>query len=200
MNFNKKRSQSILVLILIFFLVPFMVHSQKENHKYPYGKINPLAPKHVGDYAQLIGKCNCKSVAKNQEGLWGDTVNMTWTFRYIMDGMAVQDETIKEDGLHSGSIRLYNPDSSKWYVHYYTSAPTPTPRTLSTWEGNKTEDGKMVLYREQKAPNGTEGFYRLTFSEISEEGYNWIGEWVNTDETFTYSTWKIFCRKEDVHN
>ena len=33
---------------------------------------------------------------------------------------------------------------------------------LSTWEGNR-KDGKIVLYRDSPAPNGTLGDYRLTF-------------------------------------
>jgi hypothetical protein len=186
-SFNKNKIN----LLIIFFLLPVWLMAQKDN---PYGTINPLAPKMLADFDPLIGKCNCKSISKNQEGFWADTVDMTWTFKYIMDGMAVQDETIKEDGRHSGSIRQYNPDSSKWYVHYYSTSAAP--QNLPTWEGEKTENGDIVLYNEQKAPNGTEGFYRLTFSNISEHGYDWIGEWVNTAETFSFPTWKIFCIRE----
>ena len=85
-----------------------------------------------------------------------------------MNGMAVQDETLKEDGKHSGSIRQYNADSVKWYVHYYSSSSATS--TLSSWEGNKMENGNIVLYRDQPAPNGTPGFYRLTFSNNLEKG------------------------------
>jgi hypothetical protein len=118
---------------------------------------------------------------------------MQWKFKYIMDGMAVQDETLKSDGKHSGSIRQYNADSSRWYVHYYASA-IATPR-LSTWEGN-LEDGKIILKMPQAAPNGTEGFSRLTFYEMTPKSYKWIGEWVSKDGTsFIYPFWKIECTK-----
>ena len=110
-----------------------------------------------------------------------------------MNGLAVQDETLKEDGVYSGSIRQYNADSSRWYVHYYTTA-AKVP-TLPAWEGNKNQSGEIVLYRPQTAPNGMEGMFRLTFSNISETGYDWTGAWVDPSETIEYPTWKIFCQR-----
>lgn len=119
-------------------------------------------------------------------------MQMTWSFKYIMNGLAIQDETLKADGAHSGSIRQFNSDSSKWYVHYYSSSVIPV--TLASWEGNKVQD-KIILYRAQKAPNGFDGFYKITFYNMDETGYDWLGEWVNADETIRYPTWKIFCEK-----
>ena len=58
-----------------------------------------------------------------------------------------------------------------------------------------TEEGKIILYREQQAPNGMDGFSRLTFYDLSEKGYRWIGEWVDKTEKIVYPTWKIKCTK-----
>ena len=160
----------------------------------PFGKLNPKAPKETADYAPLIGKCQCTSSTRKQDQTWAEPQEMTWTFKYIMNGNSVQDETLKEDGSHSGSIRQYIPDSTSWYVHYYANK-TPTA-ILSAWKGGMKGDS-IVLYREQKAPNGTEGFFRITFSDISEKGFKWLGEWVNTTETFSYPTWKIVCIKTE---
>jgi len=157
---------------------------------HPYGLPNPEAPEQIKDFAPLIGKCECESITRNPDQSWKEPVPMTWTFKYIMNGMGVQDETLKADGRHSGSIRQFHKDSLRWYVHYYSSA-APTP-TLSSWEGNK-KDGKIILYRDQKAPNGMDGYYRLTFYDISKEGYKWIGEWTSTDESIVFPTWKINC-------
>ncbi len=167
----------------------------KPTEENPYGKPNPEAPEQIKEYAPLIGICDCKSESRKADNTWADPVNMTWTFKYIMNGMAIQDETLKEDGAHSGSIRQFNADSSKWYVHYYSTAAAP--KTLSTWEGNAT-DTSIVLYKEQKAPNGMDGFFRLTFYDISENGYKWIGEWVDPMGKISFATWKIACirRKE----
>lgn len=163
------------------------------NAVYPFGQMNPDAPQELADYAPLIGLCDCQSISRIDQNTWADTVDMTWTYRYILNGMGVQDETLKSDGKNGGSIRQFNADSARWYVHYYsTTGPTDKTRT---WEGNKNEEGDIVLYRDSPAPSGTPGNYRITFSNISEEGFNWVGAWTNKDESIVYPTWRIFCKK-----
>lgn len=182
-------------LYFLFFFCTFSMFSQYEyepSEALPYGKANPEAPEQIKDFEPMIGECDCKSFSRKQDGSWAEPIDMIWRFKYIMNGMAVQDETLKADGKNSGSIRQFNADSSKWYVHYY--ATSGIPKTLPAWEGKK-EDGKIALYKEQKAPNGTDGFFRLTFYDISKSGYKWIGEWVDKTETVVYATWKIECKK-----
>ena len=164
---------SLLVLTLLFTYTGLSAQYLYEaSPEYPYGRPNPAAPEQITDFAPMIGLCDCKSVARKPDQTWADTVDMAWRFKYIMNGMAVQDETLKADNGHSGSIRQYNADSARWYVHYYsTGFASPT---LSAWEGIRREEGKIVLYRDQTAPNGMEGWYRLTFYEMSEKGFNWV--------------------------
>jgi len=181
----------------LLLFIPFLSFSQLDNNyaqtlENPFGSLNPNAPAQVSDYAPLIGTCDCTSSLRNKDRTWSESQKMEWTFKYIMNGTAVQDESIKEDGSHSGSIRQFIADSSKWYVHWYSNTSPST--SLPTWEGNKQGDS-IVLYKNQKAPNGMDGFYRLTFKNISEEGFNWIGEWVDTSETVVFPTWKIDCIK-----
>jgi hypothetical protein len=185
--------------LLLLALIQFSLESTSQIYKYnassknPYGLLNPNAPKETGDFGPIIGECECKSISRIDQNTWADTVSMTWTFKYIMNGMAVQDETLKADGGHSGSIRQYNSDSSKWYVHYYSSSPASP--SLGTWEGGKKGEN-IVLYKDSAAPNGTSGDYRLTFSNLSEKGFDWAGEWVDKSESFVYPTWKIYCKRK----
>jgi len=158
----------------------------------PYGQLNPAAAPQVGDYSKLIGLCDCKSVSRNTDGSWADTVNMQWKFNYIMNGMAVQDETLKEDGTSSGSIRQYQADSARWYVHYYSNS-SPGGR-LPAWEGGMKGE-EIVLYNRQAAPNGTDGYYKIRFYDISDQGFNWLGVWTDLTESFVYENWKIYCTK-----
>ena len=184
--------------LLLFLLFPLLIYSQYEyevSEEHPYGKINPKAPKQLKDYQNLIGTCKCKSVARNPDGSWKKEENMIWRWKYIMNGMAVQDETLKENGVHSGSIRQYDKDSLRWNVHYYTTGSISS--VLPVWNGNRNKEGEIILYKKQKAPNGMDGFYRLTFSNISKKGFNWVGEWVDVNEKFAYPTWKIICLKEE---
>lgn len=186
----------IATFLLIFFISFTFAQGEYEPTTIdPYGIKNPKAPKQLDDFKPMIGMCDCDSESRNPDGTWAKPVKMTWKYSYIMNGMAIQDQTLKADGKHSGSIRQFHKDSLKWYVHYYASA-TPTA-SLSSWEGNKTEDGKIVLYKPQKAPNGAEGFSRLTFYDITDKGYKWIGEWVDKTEKIVFPFWKISCIKRE---
>lgn len=184
----------VLVFLSLFFSTQLIAqeYAYDVSEAHPFGRPHPDAPKELLDYELLIGECECESITRNQDQTWAKPETMIWRYKYIMNGTAVQDETLKPDGSHSGSIRQYIADSSNWYVHYYSNK-APTTR-LSTWKGGKRGDS-IVLYNKQKAPNGVAGFFRITFSNITKEGFNWLGEWVNTTETFIYPTWKIRCRK-----
>jgi len=187
---------TLMILSSVFALAQSadQLYSYEPSDEYPFGQVNPDAPKQTADFAGLIGTCACKSISRIDRNTWADTTSMLWTWKYIMNGWGVQDETLKADGKHSGSIRQFIADSSRWFVHYYSSnGPTST---LPTWEGNKKENGDIILFKDQTAPNGTAGWFRLTFSNISDKGYNWIGEWTSKDESFVYPTWKIFCKRE----
>ncbi len=184
-----------IILVLVSSITLKAQYEYEPSEEYPFGRIHPHAPNQLGDYAQLIGESKCTSVSRAPDQTWNPKIDMIWRFKYIMNGMAVQDQTLKSDGIHSGSIRQFNADSTKWYVHYYSSGSVPA--TLPSWEGGKTEDGKILIYRKQKAPNGLEGFYRITFYDISDSSFEWIGEWVNSDETIIFPTWKISCTKTE---
>ena len=182
----------------LFLLISLSLFSQNEyetSEVHPFGQPNPEAPKQIKDFHALIGECQCKSVSRNPDQSWAEPVDMVWRWKYIMNGWAVQDETLKSDGKHSGSIRQFIADSSRWYVHYYASAAPST--TLGTWTGNKEDNGNIVLFRDQKAPNGMEGFSRLTFYDIDESGYKWIGEWIDKSKTVSFPFWKIECKREN---
>ena len=158
----------------------------------PYGLLNPEAPPQVADFAPIIGTCDCRSLARNADGSWQDTLAMVWRFKYIMNGTAVQDEVWRENNLYAGSIRQYQPDSAHWVVTYFSyPAVSIAP---GVWHGNKIGD-EIILYKPQKAPGGMEGKYKITFYEIAETGFKWKGEWVNMDESINYPTWYIACRK-----
>ena len=183
-------------IMILFILTGGLAMAQYDpygpSEAYPYGRINPEAPEQLADFVEMIGRCDCLSQNRNPDGSWQDTVKMVWIFEYIMNGLAVQDKTYKENNTYAGSIRMFNSDSSNWYVHYYSSK-SATPK-LSTWSGNRKGD-KIVLTMPQKAPNGMDGFSRLTFYDISDDGFKWIGEWHNPDTTIVFPFWKIECLK-----
>lgn len=187
--------KQLIVVLGLAIAMPSSLWAQYDyepSKKYPFGRPNPEAPAQINDWAEMIGECECDSELRNPDGSWKPVEKMTWRFKYIMNGFAVQDETLKPDGANTGSIRQFIADSSRWYVHFYSnSGPTAS---LPTWEGNR-KDGKIVLYKDQTAPNGMEGKFKIVFYDMSESGFKWEGAWVNADETIVYPTWKINCER-----
>ncbi|NND12201.1 MAG: hypothetical protein HKN96_13450 [Flavobacteriaceae bacterium] len=186
--------KAIFLSVILCSSLIFSQYEYEPSKEYPFGRVHPEAPEQVKDFQPMIGECNCKSVLRNPDQTWAEPETIIWRWKYIMNGKGVQDETLKPDGKHSGSIRQYIADSSRWYVHYYSNFLPST--TLPAWEGNK-KDGEIVLYREQKAPNGMDGSYKITFYDMNESGYKWKGEWVDKEEKIVYPTWTIACTRKE---
>jgi len=185
-----------LSLILLLVLSHSNVFGQFEYEPsldYPFGKINPEAPTELADFDLLIGLSECSSVSRNSDGSWSEPNILHWKWKYIMNGMGVQDETLQENRFSAGSIRQFNADSAAWYVHYYSS--NAASAILPAWKGGKQENGDIILHKKQTAPNGMDGFYKINFLNIEEDSFDWQGEWVNPDESIIYPTWKIECKK-----
>jgi len=178
-----------IVFLSAIFLSAYAIKAQQ----FYTGQAAEDAPKEITQWSEMIGKCDCKSQNRNPDGTWQEETDVLWQWKYILGGTAVQDETIKSDGTYTSSIRQYNVDSAKWVVTFFASS-TPAFQP-GTWVGNREDGGDFVLFKDQPAPNGTPGDSRLTFSSISEKGFNWIGEWVSKDGNITYPFWKISCVK-----
>ena len=110
-----------IIYLLILLSLNTFISAQYDfepSADHPYGLPNPEAPKELINFAPLIGSCNCTSQIRNQDQSWAEPEDMMWKFKYIMNGMAIQDETLKSDGSHSGSCLLY-------------TSPSPRDRTRS---------------------------------------------------------------------
>ncbi len=118
---------------------------------------------------------------------------MVWSFRYILGGTAVEDSTVRSDGFHAGSIRQYSPDDGSWYVHYFSTQKNK-PATLPSWKGGR-QGNEIRLSRDQKAPNGAEGYYKIRFYDISDSGFKWLGAWESKDGSVVFENWTIDCKK-----
>ena len=159
----------------------------------PFGLKNPAAPEQLGDFEPMIGVCDCKSSRRGPDGVWADTTDKVWQFEYTLNGTAIQDHTWAQ-GFFATSIRQFHVDSNKWVVNYSSYPLVST--TGGVWLGGKVGDD-IVLNKPQKAPNGMDGFSRLTFTNISKSGFDWRGEWVNEEQGIVYPFWKIWCEKRE---
>ncbi|MEM6723295.1 MAG: hypothetical protein AAF598_04605 [Bacteroidota bacterium] len=185
-----------LLVILVFFISAShgqsIDQSFEPSKNHPFGQFNPEAPESVKAFEPMIGLCDCKSVRRSPEGTWQDTTAMTWQFKYIMNGTAVQDEVWRPGNQYAGSIRQYQADSAQWVVTYF-SYPAVSMQP-GVWHGGPKGD-QIILKMDQKAPNGMEGDSKLTFYNIQAEGFSWKAEWVTKDESFSYAVWMIDCKK-----
>jgi hypothetical protein len=164
------------------------------NKKYPFGQPNVKALPEIKEYDKLIGNCTCKSI-QYIAGKAGDTLDLKWRWRYILNGYGVQDEGwFGNDTIQSAfiSIRTLNPITKKWHVPFFTPNMMGAP---NIWVGGK-EGKKIVLKRNQKTQNGGEVESILTFSNITEKGFFWEGKIVNSQNNSTNIFWKIWCIKD----
>lgn len=185
-----------IIILSIFLIFVFQLSAQTIDYtvsqKNLYGKPNPDAPEQLQDFAPMIGKCDCKSLRRNSDGSWQDTLHMVWKFKYILNGTAIQDESWHENGFYATSIRQFNVDSLNWVVSFYSSKKVSN--SVNVWKGKKEGD-QIVLKMPQKSPNGLDGISRLTFYNISDNGFKWKGEWTNINESIVYPFWTIECVK-----
>lgn len=57
----------------------------------PFGLPNPAAPEQLADFVPMIGMCTCKRVSRNADGGWQDTLQMSWKFKYLLNGKGLKD-------------------------------------------------------------------------------------------------------------
>ncbi|OJJ22196.1 hypothetical protein BKI52_09155 [marine bacterium AO1-C] len=160
------------------------------SKKYPFGRPNPTAPKEITQFAFMVGQCDCVDSIRLVPGdpKW-TIMKSTWDGKYIMNGTAIQDGG-PNGRFNPLNIRIYDEKQQKWVVTYFT-----TPKYGSgVWKGKK-EGNKMIMRQASTSPNGRKGENRLTFYNISKNGFSWKGEFVSEDGTVAYAFWKIQCTK-----
>lgn len=186
---------SILLLTLILASCqnsqPRPVSLQYEpNEQYPFGRLNPDAPPETSQFSFMVGQNDCvEQRINNATGEWVDGVR-SWDGYYTMNGFGVRDGG-QSGATTNSNIRLYDAAADEWVVTFFSAPAYGT----GTWRGGMVE-GNMVLRQPQKAP-GTDfdGFSTLTFHNISDQGFEWSGEWVSVDDSVRVAFWKVQCQK-----
>ena len=167
--------------------------SYEPNERYPYGRANPAAPSELAQFGFMIGSNDCaEQRLDNGSGDWVESTR-SWDAYYFMNGFAIRDGGKSAAGAN-GNIRVFDAATKEWVVTFF-SAPI---YGSGTWRG-KMEEGKIVLRQPQKAP-GTDfdGFSTLSFLNISDQGFDWSGEWISEDETVAVPFWRMQCHKVAV--
>lgn len=159
------------------------------NKQYPFGRPHPKAPTELKQFSFMIGHCNCEDSIRSPANNQWQKLKSTWDGKYIMNGTAIQDGGTNER-FNPMNIRVFDSKKKKWMVTYFS---TPAYNS-GVWEGKK-EGNKMIMRKPTTAPNGMKGENRLTFYNISKQGFSWKGEFVSEDGSVVYAFWKIKCKK-----
>lgn len=160
------------------------------SEQYPFGRANPDAPPELAQFRFMVGRNDCSEQRlNNATGDWV-AAKRSWDGYYFMNGFAIRDEG-RSGASTNANIRVYDTATQEWVVSFF-SAPA---YSSGTWRG-KMEGEKLVLRQPQKAP-GTDfdGFSTLSFSNISAQGFDWVGEWISEDGSLVFPFWRIQCQK-----
>jgi hypothetical protein len=196
----KKRTLS--VFLLFIFIGGFAGFSSAQNNEkkneaketrlpvenepgpaQPYGRLNPDAPPETGQFSFMIGEFDCVDKLPGKDGQWTES-KVVWNSSYFLNGAGIQDKFWSPSTVASGT-RIFDKNRGKWIVNYFQTEPR---YFAGTWEGKK--EGDKMIMRLKQGDNEN----RLTFHNIKEDGFDWIGELVNK-EGKAAPFWIISCKR-----
>ena len=164
-----------------------LFHDYDANETFPFGQANPKAPEALHDFHFMIGEFDCEDELFFN-GKW-NKMKGRWITNYTLNGYAIQDYYCNE--VYAGtSLRIYRPDEQLWHVTFFGMPGNHT----GLWKGSRDEN-RIVLTSEQQTPTSEPVTSRLSFSNISDDGFDWLGERVNADGEAT-PNWKIWARRK----
>ncbi|NNE99828.1 MAG: hypothetical protein HKN25_12475 [Pyrinomonadaceae bacterium] len=185
-----------LFIVVVLIILSQSLYSQKNGSpaaklptgnepspSHPYGRLNPNAPAETAQFSFMIGEFDCDDKILDQNGKWTER-KVVWNSTYFLNGSGIQDRFWSYPTVASGT-RIFDKKKGKWIVNYFQTAPT---YFAGVWEGKKEGD-KMVM----RAPRG-ENESRLTFHNIKDDGFDWIGETVSKDGKAN-PFWIISCKR-----
>lgn len=113
-----------------------------------------------------------------------------WTARYFLNGHAIQDQYWAQ-GFFTSNIRQFDEAEGVWRVHYLSEPVFAS----GVWAGSRTGD-TITLTRDIPQADGAAIVSRLTFSGITEDGFDWRGESVLPDGS-AVTGWTSACERAD---
>ncbi|MEL7834274.1 hypothetical protein [Fodinibius sp. Rm-B-1B1-1] len=176
--------------LIIIFLVSVSVISvnlgyaqNQEKAKNTFGmeQLNPNAPKQLSAFGFLLGKWNCKVIAKQEDGTTSE-LRATWKGQTILDGYVIADEYQMMDS--EGSLvmlgmnyRAYNTETDVWNMKWL-EALSGTWLDLGTQElGGVQITDTTIVYKAEYKPGE---LHRISFSDITENHFIWSVD-ISTD-------------------
>ncbi len=153
---------------------------------FPFGRPHPEAPRQLDEFAFFVGEFACRDRTRQRDGSWSEFPAI-WNGAYFLNGFGIQDK-YWSPARYTSNIRIFDAASGEWKVTYFSA-----PRYFSgVWSGGKQGDD-MVLLRETGLAEGKVRVSRLTFFDITDNGFEWKSE-TATDGDFV-SGWTSSCKR-----
>jgi hypothetical protein len=154
---------------------------------YPQGRMNPAAPPETKQFDFMVGEFDCVDEIKQGDGAW-KTEKAIWNGAYFLNGMGIQDQYWSET-FATSNLRIFDKKNSKWMVTFFKMPGYSS----GVWSGVKEGDN-MVMRKERPTADGKgTALSRLTFYEISPDGYKWVAE--NVQDATVNASWKSVCKR-----
>jgi hypothetical protein len=153
----------------------------ESSPQHPFGRMNPDAPPETKQFEFIVGTFTCKDRIMNPaDGKWYDIKSIRRA-EYILNGHAIQDKNYTNITVAS-NIRIYDPVKKEWVVSYFK-----VPFGIGVWRGVFKDGKPEVIQGDEK------GGSRLSFFNISKEGYSWKGERLKEGKASLF--WEFTCRR-----
>ena len=153
------------------------------TEQFPYGRPHPDLAHDLTLFEFMIGTFDCVDQLLLANGTW-KKMKGVWQTRYTLNGHAVQDSYRNE--IYAGmSIRTFVSAENAWHVAFFGMPGNHS----GLWKGGREGD-RIVLRSPQTTATGLAVTSRLSFSQISDNGFEWLGERVLEDGTAT-PNWRI---------
>ncbi|MFQ5527923.1 MAG: hypothetical protein ACE5GX_16895 [Thermoanaerobaculia bacterium] len=143
-----------------------------DDERPAFGALNPKAPPETAQFSFAIGEWSCTTRGMQPDGSIKKGGPATWTFYYILDGWAIQDDwvAIQPSGAkhHGTNIRSFNSQTGKWDNRWLAQGNLQ----WKYFSSEQVEETMVMTGGEGTDPRG-DFVDRNTFFDISEDSWSW---------------------------
>jgi hypothetical protein len=140
-----------------------------------FGSLNATAPPETAHWGQLVGMWDCV-IATPGSSDQVEQSRATWTWRYVLDGHAIQDVYIghRTDGrpdFYGTGLRVFNPGDGVWEVSWVVNTIGELVGPRTTRFSATSTDEEVVMRRASGDPE-----WKVVFYDFTEGSFAWRNE------------------------
>lgn len=155
---------------------------------YPYGRRNPNAPAELAQFEFMLGANKCMDEMLQPDGS-KQSFPARWNARYFMNGYGIQDHYWTPTEFTTSNLRIFDANTNTWKVTFFSMPGYGS----GVWEGKKEGDD-LVMRQITTSDEGKQRESRLTFYQITDQGFEWKAEtWL--DGELVSTGWTSSCKK-----